>query len=90
MIILYRSSNTPIIFSFDMEIENIPEIEVSLYSDNNYTRLIHKWTKDDVIVKEKYLVIPLKQIETLKFPVGIGHLELKWLDESGFVLFSKA
>lgn len=90
MITLYRSSNAPIIFSFDIDIESIPEMELSLYSDINYTRLIQRWTKDDVIISGKYLVVPLKQSETLKFPVGIGHLELKWLDISGFVLFTRS
>lgn len=40
MITLYRSSNAPIIFSFDIDIEAIPEMELSLYSDTNYTKLI--------------------------------------------------
>lgn len=88
MITLYRSSNAPIIFSFDINIESIPELNLSLYNDSNYTTLIKRWTKDDVILKDKYLIVPLKQKDTIGFPVGIGHLELKWLDTSGFVLFT--
>ena len=90
MITLYRSSNAPIIFSFDIDIESIPAMELCLYNDVNYTALIHKWTKDDVIIKGKYLIVPLRQSLTSKFPVGRGHLELKWLDNSGFILFTKA
>ena len=90
MITLYRSSNAPIIFSFDIDIEEIPEMELCLFSDTSYTRLIKKWNKDDVIIRGKYMVIPLRQNETLKFPVGQGHLELKWLDSSGFILFTKS
>lgn len=70
MITLYRSSNAPIIFSFDIDIEEIPEMELCLYSDTSYTRLIKKWNKDDVIIKGKYLVVPFRQSDTLKFPVG--------------------
>ena len=59
MITLYRSSNAPIIFSFDINVESIPELELSLFVDNNYTTLVRKWTKDDVILKDKYLIVPL-------------------------------
>ena len=90
MITLYRSSNAPIIFSFDINVESIPELELSLFVDNNYTTLVRKWTKDDVILKDKYLIVPLTQKDSKGFPMGIGHLELKWLDASGFVLFTKS
>lgn len=89
MITLYRSSNAPIIFNFDINIESTPNIEVCLYGDASYTKLIQKWTKDDLIVKEKYLIVPLTQEDTSVFPIGIGHLELKWLDENNFALFTK-
>ena len=89
MLTLYRSSNAPIIFNFDINIESTPNIEVCLYTDASYTQLIQKWTKDDLIVKEKYLIVPLTQEDTSSFPIGIGHLELKWLDENNFALFTK-
>ena len=89
MLTLYRSSNAPIIFNFDINIESTPNIEVCLYTDASYTQLIQKWTNDDLIVKEKYLIVPLTQEDTSNFPIGIGHLELKWLDENNFALFTK-
>lgn len=89
MITLYRSNNAPIIFDFDTDTEQIQEIEISLFSDNNYTKLVQKWTKDDVIFKDNYLIIPLTQQESKNFPTGIGHLDLKWLNTSGFIVFTE-
>ena len=89
MLTLYRSSNAPIIFSFDTIIESTPNIEISLYSDTSYVKLIQTWTKDDLIVKDKYILVPLTQSDTSSFPTGMGHIELKWLDENNFVLFTK-
>ena len=40
MLTLYRSSNAPIIFNFDINIESTPNIEVCLYIDASYTKLI--------------------------------------------------
>ena len=89
MITLYRSSNAPIIFNFDIGIESTPSLELCLYSDVAYTKLIKKWTKDDLIAKGEYLIVPLTQEDTSSFPIGLGHLELKWLDQNNFVLFTK-
>ena len=41
--IIYRSSNAPIMINFDNNIESIPELSVGLYWDNNYSTLIQTW-----------------------------------------------
>ena len=88
--IIYRSSNAPIMINFDNNIESIPELSVGLYWDNNYSTLIQTWDQDSVYIQENKLIIPFTQSQTASYPVGIGHLEVKWLDNNGVVFFSKS
>lgn len=38
--IIYRSSNTPIVIEFNTNIDSINELQICLYSDTNYSTLI--------------------------------------------------
>lgn len=87
---IYRSSNTPIIITFDIDVNNVKDMLISLYWDNNYPVIIQQWNKSELIIQGKYLAIPLKQTETANYPIGMGHLDVKWVDNSGFVYDSSS
>ena len=89
MIEIYRSSNTPIVINLNTDMETIDEIEISIYSDNNSSSLAYTWNKETIIIKDGLLYLPFTQAESSSLPVGIGHLEIKWLTTDGKIMFAK-
>ena len=83
---IIQSSNVPIVLTFSEDVENIPDIRVTLWHDK---QRLKKWTKDTCLFDERKLFCPLTQQETAGFPAGKCQLEVKWLDADGIPEFAR-
>lgn len=83
---IIQGTNCPIIFTFSESMENILDIEISLHSK---TEEYKHWTLSDVTISGNTVTAPIKQSESIDFPVGPVLIEVKWMDANGKTNFSK-
>lgn len=87
---ILQGTNTPITVEIDdadirEQLANTADFHALLVKDSE--DLLH-WTKEDVIFVDNGFMLPMKQSETMELPPGSCKLEMKWLDEDGYVIFS--
>lgn len=83
---IIQGTNRPIVFTFEESMEDILDIEICLYSNNQE---IKHWTLGDVDIDDNRIVCPLTQAETVLFPAGKCTIEVKWMNSYGETLFAK-
>lgn len=81
---IIQGSNEPIIIEFDESIEAI-KMEMSLYTRN---KELKHWSYSDLVISDKTVKAPLKESETMGYPVGDASVELKWKDQEGYNHFA--
>lgn len=82
---IIQGTNAPIIFTFSDPMDEILDIEISLYNDR--VEMKH-WSINDVTIEGPTITAPLTQEESIKFPAGKCSLEIKWMDAEGRVNFA--
>ena len=87
---IIQGTNTPIRIDIDddeimEQLESTADFHAMLVKESE--PLLH-WTKDDVVFTDTGFNLPLEQDETMELPPGSCKLEMKWLDEEGYVIFS--
>ena len=79
---IVQGSNEPIIIEFDFE-SNIKKVNIALF-DNSSNKL-KSWSFTDKDILDNVVIAPLSETETMNFPDGIIHLEVKWLDDDDVI-----
>ena len=80
---ILQGSNTPITVTFEEAVENTTLV-ASLWKNGAELK---RWSLKDMEVDSDTITLPLDEDETRKFPKGVVKLEIKGLDEDGFVEF---
>lgn len=83
---IVQSSNYPIVLQFAESVNLLAfkEIIIDLKSRSG---IVKSWKKDEVIINEQYIIIPLTQKETAEFPVGKLTISMKALNDDGYICF---
>jgi hypothetical protein len=85
---IIQGTNVPLEFSFASSMEQIQDIEIHLY-DKQKQEIKH-WSIEDVTIENEKVIVPIEQKESINFPVGDCHFEIKWLDVDGKTNFAKS
>ena len=81
---IYQGGNSPIILETPFELNTIEKIEASLWISR--TKLKH-WSTEDIATEDnKFVILPLKESETLAFKCAKGKLEIKMLNNQGEII----
>lgn len=80
---IYQGGNSPLILTFDEDMQSIPDISVGLYHGS--TELKH-WDKSTVLIDGPIISCPMTQDETAKFSSGQAVLEVKVLGSGGEII----
>ena len=75
---IIQGSNSPIVLRSDgVDFSAIGNIQAVLYFGG---REYKRWDAETAIGTDGYLTLPLAEAETLRMPVGMGTVEVKWYD----------
>lgn len=84
-----QGSNNPLVIQFDENVEHIPRLVVTLWSDmaGRSKTPLKVWENADMTVTGDTAVCPLTEQETREFPLPTVVLEVKGLDSYGYTIF---
>lgn len=86
---LIQGSNIPITIVFDASVESLPELIVTLWSDDVRHRRapLKTWHKSDMTISTTTAVCPITEAETKTLPETPLVVEAKGLDGNGETVF---
>jgi hypothetical protein len=86
---IIQGSNNPLVIQFDANVEGMPVLVVTLWSDTaGYpTKLVKRWNTEDMTIEENTAICPISEIETKNIPGTKLVLEAKGMDENGNTIF---
>lgn len=86
---LIQGSNNPLVIQFDADVDNIPVLVVTLWTDapGHVGRPLKAWELADMTVSGDTAVCPITEAETKAYPAGQLVLEAKGLDGDGNTIF---
>lgn len=85
---IIQGSNEPIVLEFDRDMSEVQKFSAVLFkqakalSTNSIDSELKKWSREDAFIEDGKVILGLKEEETMKFPVGVATLEVKWLDNA--------
>lgn len=80
---IYQGGNSPIILTFDADMQTILDISVGLYHGSTELK---RWNKSSVRIEGTMVICPMTQDETAKFTSGQASLEVKVLGVNGEII----
>lgn len=86
---IIQGSNNPLVIQFDTDVDTLPALVVTLWSDNAgyQTKMLKRWNIGDMEVTGDTAVCPISERETKSLPSGDLVIEAKGLDEFGNTIF---
>ena len=81
---IYQGGNSPIILETPFELNSIEKIEASLWISRTKLK---QWSTDDITTEDnKFVILPLKENETIGFKCGTGKIEIKMLNNQNEII----
>jgi hypothetical protein len=82
-----QGTNIPIEITFDMDVADLPKLIVTIWRGSS---CLKAWTKDDMQIDGRKVLLPLTEEETANFPTLGIRLEAKALNDMDQTLFWEA
>lgn len=86
---IIQGSNNPLIIQFDTNVDTMPALVVTLWSDNvgSQCKMLKQWKNGDMDINGDTATCPISEQETKMLPSGFAIIEAKGLDEYGNTIF---
>ena len=85
---IIQGSNNPLVIQFDTDVDNMPVLVVTLWSETGCpAKMIKRWDVSDMEIVGNVAICPISERLTKSLPKGDLVIEAKGLDGEGNTIF---